>query len=195
MSSKEELKEQADKVEEIGTQVISRLDRITQRLQSKNIGSILIDIPEYQEIFNDKDISELIDRISSAIKGYQEEDFDLDPVIGTRDELLLSALLVNLSIKAGTLQGMSTHGELNRKTVMAQNFVQAVSSAEEEDVKITNAEAEAISRSSSIDATFLAAQTELSSRVLMNFLFAARHFVEILDSALNRSSRQQMAGL
>lgn len=197
MSSNEgELQEQArtvaGQVEDV--KGISRLDKIIKRAigQAKNIA---INPPEYQEIFSDNSLSELVDRISGIVAKYQEDEFDFDPVVGGRDALKLASLLVNYSMKVGALQGLSTHFEHNRKMAMAKNAISAINGAEEEELKITNAEAEAIGRSMSETATFYASQSEMASRVATNFLFSVRHFLDILNNALTRQSRENMAGI
>jgi hypothetical protein len=165
----------------------SRLDAIRKKY-TPNVKSLQLKQPEYQAAFENDRVQETINKIEKILGRYTASTITLEQ--GNKDVITLSALLVNLSIDIGNAQGLSTHFEHNRKTAYAEAFTDIIQIAEEDGLKISNAEAENISRSVSKEATEIAAQAEMTSRVMTYMYYAAKSFVDILNSTLNRMSRE-----
>lgn len=178
----------AKEVKVQGESVLPKMEKLKQLMTGKH-AVLSITQPEYQSLFDDNEIKEIIDKINKIIVKYTAND---DLSSGEKDMVILSALLINLSIQVGKQQAISTMHEHNRKLTHSENFCRISSLAEGNNVKLSVGETDELSRFFNKDSTEIAVASEMYSRILTLFFYSVKEFRDILNSSLNRLSRERL---
>lgn len=163
----------------------SRIDLIAARLSAP----IPLAVPEYQEVFEDRGISEVVCQITDIMQQYKK---GFEPrITEANDDLMrLSSLYANLAMHVGAIQGFAYHAEQNLKVGSAQLYSRAISIAETTGTRLTNNEATSITRIMTKDQRELAASYETAARVLNNYMFAVKEFISTLQFVKGSSDRE-----
>jgi len=106
------------------------------------------------------------------------------------DIVLLSACLLKLSLHVGWYQALSQKIETSERYVKSKAFGYSKSGAETLGFKVTDSESEHISREISTEEFLEYSITDAVTKVIVNYYYALRSFVEMLSSVANRLSRQ-----
>ena len=167
---------------------IPKIDRIVKTLHNIDLNQVRQ--PEYQEVFNDHQVDDLVNQVLSIIRAYEKE--GIRARLGHLDDDItkLSALLVTLSMHAGAMQGHSFHIEENIKVLSATTYARADAASVEQDIKLTKDDHTAVSRIISKDARERHVASEAANKVITNLYFAAKQFVDILSNIAGRYQRR-----
>jgi hypothetical protein len=163
---------------------IAKIDKIINSISSVDIATLKD--PEYQEVFNDKNLSSVVDDILSIVNSYEEK--GIKSRLGQIDDDLmrLSALLVTLSVHVGSNQGENFFVEENLKTMSASIYARADILSASENISLTANDHSTISRILTKDERQKKVSTEISSKVLTNLYFSVRQFIDTLQSVSMR---------
>jgi hypothetical protein len=144
----------------------------------------------YAEILEDEDIRDECLAALAIVDKYRASDYDADITTLSKDAEMLSALAVRIGMLAAQFIGLSNDAESRRKMAKSQYFNAIKSSAERKKLKITDSEADHISRTMSLDFYSYLSDLGSYSAILNNFYYSIRSFAELLLSNANRQARE-----
>lgn len=144
----------------------------------------------YKEVFDDKNISEIIDEIELIMNPYRKE--GMRSRIGNYDDDLvkLATLNATLAQHSGAIYGLSYHAEENLKITGASVYAKTHSAAASNDMSLSIAENQAINRIMTKDQRERRVATVSANKVIGNYYYAVKQFIEVLTSV---SARHQGA--
>ena len=132
----------------------------------------------------------------AIIRKYTEEQSEYSPDVIERDMIVLSALHAQMSVMVGYLQGISARTEASRKLLSAKYAVQIKNTKSDLQksghfIKMTDEDSKSGARILSEDESMLARDHETISRIITNAWYAIDKHVQVLRSALKRSTTEQ----
>ncbi len=163
----------------------SKLEVVTKHLNS--IKCVELDFPSYQEVFNDQNLSEIVDSILEIINDYSDGDLKSVDILDS-DLVRVSSYLVTLSMHVGALQGYANHADQNLKFVEAQQYNQSAQYVDRQDIKVTNTDLSNLVKANSRELRENALSYSTALSVITNFMFSVKQFIEVLSSITKRAS-------
>lgn len=146
--------------------------------------------PDHMQFLESEACMESVNEVLNIISRYKDSGVDLNMAEFNKDITVLSAHLMYISAKVGELQGMVSHAENNKKIIRSRNIVEAKHIAEQESTKLTDGEADNLSRVLSEDSYLELAKLDTALRFLSNILFNGKFFCEMLNHVANRYNRE-----
>lgn len=132
---------------------------------------------------------DILQRCLSIINKYLSgEDITLPDL--NRDILKLSAMLINISAQIGWSQISTEHAESVKKMSRSKYFIKAKHFADELNMKLTDTEADSLSREFCEEEYLHLNKSASVSKILTNFFYSLKSFVEVLNSLANRMMRE-----
>jgi len=140
----------------------------------------------YKEVFDDKNISEIIDSIELIMSPYRSG--GMRSRIGNYDDDLIKLVALNstLAQHSGAIYGLSYHAEENLKFTGASVYARAHSTAVSEGIDLTIAEHQAVNRLMTKDQREHRVATVSANKVIGNYYYAVKQFIEVLTSVATR---------
>jgi hypothetical protein len=166
----------------------SRLQRIREEVL-KSPPSDRPAPPAYEKVLADSSIGEEVGEALVIIARYREKGFG--SLSDVRDDLAkLVALNVNIGGKVGYLNGLANDADTSRRISKSKTFTQLKSKAEELKVKLTDQEADHLSRSMIKDEYKYNNTLQSSAEIVRTVYYSIKSLTEILNSTANRELRE-----
>lgn len=143
--------------------------------------------PSLEEVITEEHHWKDLSFIFEVAEKYREEGMELNAHDANFDALHLAAALMRLSAVVGYSKGVAHQAESNRKFQNSQAVIMAKHLAESEHgIKLAEAAADNIARSSSRDAIEMAGVANVTSEVLSNCYYASLTFIRVLEGCAQR---------
>ena len=165
----------------------SKLNYITNAIESVDLEQLKS--PNYKELFYDLNVQDTIDGILGLIKLYKAEGIMKRLNFIRDDSIKLAAMLVELSLCVGGVQGVAYYDEHNLKIHAATVSAKAEKLASNEGMSLSSAEFQVITRLATQNARQKMINNEAANKALTNFYFSVRQFLDVLNSAAMLASR------
>lgn len=180
-----EIKETATKV----TKELTKFDHIRAKITDPTFGYLKM-FPDHMQFLESEACIESVTAVITIIQRYKDAGIDLHMTEFDKDIVVLSSHLMYISAKVGELQGMASHAENLKKIIRSRNIIEAKTWAEEKSTKLTDGEADNLSRVLSEDSYLELARIDTALRYLSNILFNGKFFCEMLNNVANRYNRE-----
>lgn len=182
MSETNKVKETANKVSSTIEAIQNSLGRAFQTGELTHLVT-----PSLEEVVTEEHHWKDLSFIFEIAEKYREEGIELNAHDANFDALHLAAALMRLSSVVGYSKGVAHQAESNRKFQNSQAVIMAKHLAESEHgLKLSEAGAENIARSSSREAIEQAGVANITSEVLSNCYFASMTFIRVLEGVAQR---------
>lgn len=143
--------------------------------------------PSLEEVITEENHWQDLSFIFEIAEKYRHDGMELNAHDANFDTLHLAAALMRLSTVVGYAKGVAHQAESNRKFQNSQAVIMAKHLAESEHgIKLAEAAADNIARSSSREAIELAGVANVTAEVLSNAYFATQTFVRVLEGVAQR---------
>jgi hypothetical protein len=185
MDSNSVLPEAANKI----SKEVTKFQLIRTKIEDPSYGYLKM-FPDHMQFLESEACIESVNEVLKIIGRYKETGVDLNMAEFNKDITVLSSHLMYISAKVGELQGMAAHAENIKKIVRSRNIVEAKHIAEEGNLKLTDGEADNLSRVLSEDSYLELAKLDTALRFLSNILFNGKFFCEMLNNVANRYNRE-----
>jgi len=179
-------------VKEVAVKVaveMTRFDAIKAKISDPTYGYLKM-FPDHMQFLESEGCMESVDAVLEIIARYKDMGVDLNVSEFNKDITVMSAHLMYISATVGELQGMVAHAENLRKIIRSRNIVEAKNIAEQEGTKLTDGEADNLSRVMSELSYLELSKLDTALRFLSNVLFNGKFFCEMLNGVANRYSRE-----
>ena len=182
MSETNKVKETANKVSSTIEAIQNSLGRAFQTGELTHLVT-----PSLEEVVTEEHHWKDLSFIFEIAEKYREEGIELNAHDANFDALHLAAALMRLSSVVGYSKGVAHQAESNRKFQNSQAVIMAKHLAESEHgLKLSEAGAENIARSSSREAIEQAGVANITSEGLSNCYFASMTFIRVLEGVAQR---------
>lgn len=188
------MSDDTNKVSKSAKKLTSTIEQIQSRLgQAFETGELThLVTPSLEEVVTEEGHWKDLSFIFEVAEKYRDEGIELNAHDANFDSLHLAAALMRLSSVVGYSKGVAHQAESNRKFQNSQAVIMAKHLAESEHgIKLAEAAADNIARSSSRDAIELSGVANITSEVLSNCYYASLTFIRVLEGVAQRMHYEQ----
>lgn len=166
----------------------SKTQRVINAMNSFDFSSL--PFPDYSEVFNDHNLTEVVDSILEITNRYSDGINSTSSEI--EDDLVrLSSFSVTLSFFIGSINGHHSHAEQNLKFKESQIYIKSDDYSHKNGLSLSNSDLTNIVRASLKEERTDAIAYQTASSILTGFMYSIKQFIETLTDISKRIAYNQ----
>jgi hypothetical protein len=171
--------------------IVPGIDAVIEVLMADESLRCFSEPPSLIEVRNDDSYGPVLDELQAIVDKYKQ---GFDHITADSDVTRMAAFLTDLSQELAIYQSQAQHARSEEKRYRNKAYIKAKKTATEEGARVTDLDAEELSKLVTAELSERAANLEFVEKYLYNSFHSIRNFVELLNFVAGRNRRAEGTG-